>query len=936
MAKASKKLSDLQKAVIDHTAVGYQLIHIQTMEELRALSQLQEVAATLQQAKATPTMTAAWLAETTFPMVTWDRINGYRLHLRSHDMTEEQMMETFGHVPDAADLPRLTDTASKVQLMANPSAAIAELLAPPANGHEGSILQNTNAGVYVFLDLDQWFDNSAIGQRLERQLFEAAQYRQLNHVEAQRLVVILSTENKLSQRLRRMSANLRMELPDEHGMATVLDQMLTGMSTVEYADSELRSELTRAMLGLGSLEAENAAALAVNSGVSRDKAGQPFVRVTREAIPRIHDAKAELIQQGGVLEYVPTKDLPKREDIGGYRGLLQAVDEWRVAMSPASRELGVTPPRGMALLGLPGTGKCLGRGTPVLMFNGTVKPVELVSVGDLLMGPDGQPRTVLTTTAGHGPLYRVKPRKGAAYVVNSAHILSLKKTGTNRIVNMDVSAYSALGAATRARLKGWRTGVNWQKQDVTIPPYILGAWLGDGSNYNPDFTNADKAVLEEVEKYANTVGLNFRWRATRGKTQTYAVCKEKGGNPRGNCFWEALKAYKLPRNKHIPRAYLANDRATRLELLAGLIDTDGSLSCGGYEISTKYGALAADILFLARSLGLAAYSKQGFKCDTASKKGGLYHRIFISGDCDMVPVRLSHKKAPPRQQRKDVLKTGITVTAIGPGDYFGFTLSGDHLFLLGDFTVTHNSMVASSLAGMFELPLYKLDIGAVMSKYVGDTEARIRQALEQVDSQRGAVVLLDEIDKTLSSAHEASGDSGASSRVLSYLLTWMATQNSGAFTVMTLNRISTIAPEILRAGRVDAVFFTELPTPEQRTEIFKIHMRKAKIDSTVYGPSDWAKLLEESDKLTGGEIETMVKTAQYRALAVSGTLQPALDHYTLARTRITPVAELNAEQVDNMRKACKGAISVNEALAVPQARAGRAARRLSGNNLNTN
>jgi len=603
MAKAAKKLSDLQKAVIDHTAVGYQLIHIQTMEELRALSQLQEVATTLQQAKATPTMTAAWLAETTFPMVTWDRINGYRLHLRSHDMTEEQMMETFGHVPDVADLPRLTETASKVQLMANPSAAIAELLAPPASGHEGSILQNTNAGVYVFLDLDQWFDNSAIGQRLERQLFEAAQYRQLNHVEAQRLVVILSTENKLSQRLRRMSANLRMELPDEHGMATVLDQMLTGMSTVEYADSELRSELTRAMLGLGSLEAENAAALAVNSGVSRDKAGQPFVRVTREAIPRIHDAKAELIQQGGVLEYVPTKDLPKREDIGGYKGLLQAVDEWRVAMSPASRELGVTPPRGMALLGLPGTGK---------------------------------------------------------------------------------------------------------------------------------------------------------------------------------------------------------------------------------------------------------------------------------------------------------------------------------------------STVASSLAGMFELPLYKLDIGAVMSKYVGDTEARIRQALEQVDSQRGAVVLLDEIDKTLSSAHEASGDSGASSRVLSYLLTWMATQNSGAFTVMTLNRISTIAPEILRAGRVDAVFFTELPTPEQRTEIFKIHMRKAKIDSTVYGPSDWAKLLEESDKLTGGEIETMVKTAQYRALAVSGTLQPALDHYTLARTRITPVAELNAEQVDNMRKACKGAISVNEALAVPQARAGRAARRLSGNNLNTN
>jgi len=155
-----------------------------------------------------------------------------------------------------------------------------------------------------------------------------------------------------------------------------------------------------------------------------------------------------------------------------------------------------------------------------------------------------------------------------------------------------------------------------------------------------------------------------------------------------------LRAYKLINNKHIPQEYLANSRRNRLQLLAGLLDTDGYFHNGCFDFTNKSKQLACDTVRLARSLGFAATLS---KCRKASQHGtwGTYYRASISGDVSEIPCKLKRKQAPPRQQTKNVLHYGISVEPIGKGDYYGFEVDGDRLFLLGDYTVVHNTALGA-------------------------------------------------------------------------------------------------------------------------------------------------------------------------------------------------------------------------------------------------
>lgn len=356
--------------------------------------------------------------------------------------------------------------------------------------------------------------------------------------------------------------------------------------------------------------------------------------------------------------------------------------------------------------GAPGIGKCLGRGTPVLMFDGTVKPVEKILAGDKLIGPDSLPRTVISLTHGSGPLYRVTPIKGDPYVVNAHHVLSLRRSyhrnrhGNRKggsVVNIPLPDYVDKSAQFKHQHKGWRTGVEFAEQPIAIDPYFLGLWLGDGNSNEPAVTTADPEVKEALVAIANAYGLKLRIHA-HNNAETIALNTGVRSRTSRNTLLIGLQAYGLINNKHIPRKFLSNSRATRLQVLAGLIDTDGHLCKGAttYEISSKSDRLAADILFLSRSLGFAAYDNPGEKgCQTGARN--TYHRITISGDIRTIPVRIARKKAPRRQQKKNVLVTGISVEPLGFGEFFGFELDSDHLFLLGDFTVTHNSQVVQQL-----------------------------------------------------------------------------------------------------------------------------------------------------------------------------------------------------------------------------------------------
>ena len=396
------------------------------------------------------------------------------------------------------------------------------------------------------------------------------------------------------------------------------------------------------------------------------------------------------------------------------------------------------PLKGMLLWHSVGTGKCHAIDTPILMYDGSIKMVQDIMIGDYLMGDDSTPRKVLSLASGKDDLYDIIPVKGDKYTVNSEHILCLKptnlgikydknnktnpytacyinKNGKNcykkfdkrehaqlfvdelqkdNIIEIPVNEYLKLPKGIKNNIKGYRVSVNFPYKEVLFDPYIIGFWLGDGSKRDPVISTQDSKVLhylfKELPKY--NLSLNFQ------SGYDYRISGIKKGD---NKILKALQYYNLINNKHIPNDYKINDKNIRLQILAGLIDSDGYSDNKGYDIIQKNKILAEDIVFLCRSLGFSANMKPCNKSCMykGEKKTGLYYRISISGnEVINIPVKIERKKVEERLQKKNVLVTGITVNHIGQGDYYGFTLDGNNRYLLGDFTVTHNTCSAIAAA----------------------------------------------------------------------------------------------------------------------------------------------------------------------------------------------------------------------------------------------
>lgn len=347
-----------------------------------------------------------------------------------------------------------------------------------------------------------------------------------------------------------------------------------------------------------------------------------------------------------------------------------------------------------------GGGKCLGLDTPVLMHNGTVRPVQEIKVGDDLIGPDSLQRRVVSTCVGYGPLFKVTPTRGDPYIVNEDHILSLKRTETGVVVNTTVREFLAANKSFRHLHKGWHAAVDFSAPTLplALDPYYLGVWLGDGDSSGGHVTTGDQEIKDWVIWYAGSVGCKAIPTFNSENSEHINVSGEdkRDGNP---ILW-ALRHYRLIRNKHIPAPYKRASRDVRLQLLAGIIDTDGHYGGKGFDIILKNKRLADDVVFVARSLGFWAYVRECKKMCHNNGVVGTYYRFNINGPVDKIPTKIARKQAAPRRQKKNPLVMGLTITPIGDGDYYGFELAGpDGHFLLGDFTVTHNTKTACSMIG---------------------------------------------------------------------------------------------------------------------------------------------------------------------------------------------------------------------------------------------
>ncbi len=343
---------------------------------------------------------------------------------------------------------------------------------------------------------------------------------------------------------------------------------------------------------------------------------------------------------------------------------------------------------------------CHAKGTLILMHDGSTKKVEDVVVGEQLMGPDSKPRTVLQLARGREKMYEITPTKGESFVVNENHILSLKRTndGTSlagSIVNITVKDYITESKTFKHCHKLWRTGIEFERPSPTgISPYVLGLLIGDGwlSEKRIELTTADAEIaaefINEVHKMGNEVSVHTK---KDNKAIGYYVIKGERelGVAGKNHVKNAINLLGLLNtnsgNKYIPYAYKCASKKDRLELLAGLIDTDGYCYNNCYEYVSKSEILAQDVQYVARSLGLMA----NISCKVINNEN--YWRVNISGDTQQIPSRLTRKQCHGRNQKKNVLLTGFTVKELPEDNFYGFALTDDHLYLTGDFMVHHNT-----------------------------------------------------------------------------------------------------------------------------------------------------------------------------------------------------------------------------------------------------
>ncbi len=350
---------------------------------------------------------------------------------------------------------------------------------------------------------------------------------------------------------------------------------------------------------------------------------------------------------------------------------------------------------------------CFARGTKAIRFDGTFCNVEDIKVGDELLGPDGNKRLVRATNRGHGRMFRVIPNRGEPWVCSEHHTLFVhdNRVKGNKISRLTVNEYLQLGKSTQGRLTLVKSKRQVFNQDSKlVEPWLLGYWLGDGDSSLRELrvTSADQEVADELVLIASRHGqkvkrYNSSQSSRLGKPENRKACfiyAINGGGGKGSRKPQVLarhfRKYGLHNNKHIPDEYKTASVESRLELLAGLIDSDGHAlrsknTAGCMEFTNTNKRLCDDVAYVARSLGFSAV----VSAEVRRRSKGVF-RVYICGALEEIPTRIARKKSPVRKGQKNVRHVGFRVEEVESDDFFGFELDGDRLFLMDDFTIAHN------------------------------------------------------------------------------------------------------------------------------------------------------------------------------------------------------------------------------------------------------
>ena len=245
-----------------------------------------------------------------------------------------------------------------------------------------------------------------------------------------------------------------------------------------------------------------------------------------------------------------------------------------------------------------------------------------------------------------------------------------------------------------------------------------------------------------------------------------------------------------------------------------------------------------------------------------------------------------------------MLKDWVTKRAVAfTAEAHAFGLPAPKGVLLLGVQGCGKSLCAKAVSRLWQLPLLRFDMGSMFGSFVGSSEENVRRAIAVAESIAPAVLWVDEIDKAFSGSQSSGAtDGGTTARVFSTFITWLSEKRAPVFVVATANDVSQLPPELLRKGRLDEIFYVDLPLDEERAEIFRIHLAKRKRSPEEF---DITALVGASQDFSGAEIEEAIISALYDAFYARQELATA--HVLDALNQTVPLAKTMAEKVTAQR-----------------------------------
>lgn len=359
----------------------------------------------------------------------------------------------------------------------------------------------------------------------------------------------------------------------------------------------------------------------------------------------------------------------------------------------------------IVILGKRNTGKCMGINTEILMYNGSIKLIQDINVGDDIMGDDSTSRKVLELSSGTDILYKITNRIGDEYIVNSNHILTLKFIKNKSITDYDkkyiIEWFDCKSVSLKQKIFYYTlenkmniylnvidyfNGINEERVvDVCIKDYM-------NLSYNiQKYLYGFQVPIEFNNKHINTFSLH--------KISHYNIGYYTGNKYDHHCDDDHRDL--ITRN-YIPMYYKCNSRENRLKLLAGFLDSRfingkkngfiNGINDDKYIFFEENNSLVNDIIYIARSLGFST---------TIHKNNSTFigctniFKVSLFGNFENIPFTINHEYKT--LINPEHLCNPIKITKLSRGKYYGFELSGNHRYVLGNFIVTHNTFLVKDL-----------------------------------------------------------------------------------------------------------------------------------------------------------------------------------------------------------------------------------------------